>query len=234
MKLAILAMFVAPIAFAQPDIVTSPVDHLYIPEGFDSNDAVEVIVTGEFSNPCFSRNNVEVKIQDDLIDIKVTAIAPQSFLLGSRACPDMIVPFKEVVTLGNLQGGEYQIKVNKGSQYAIQDQLVIAESSSSAMDDHVYAAVEWVERKSANSFKLHGMRYSSCFELDKVEVISNKKDTLSVLPVMKKVSDFCPRKGMPVVYDVKLDFSSLKSSKSLLHVRTMDGKSINSIVSVEE
>lgn len=234
MKLALLAVFVAPIAFAQPDIVTSPIDHLYIPEGFDSNDAVEVVVTGEFSNPCFSRNNVEVKIQDDVIDIQVTALAPKSYLVGSRSCPDMIVPFKEVVTLGNLQGGKYQIRVNKGSKYAIQDQLMVAESSSSATDDHIYAAVEWVERKSADNFKLHGMRYSSCFELDKVEVISNKKDTISVLPVMKKVSDFCPRKGMPVIYDVKLDLSSLKASKSLLHVRTMDGKSINSIISVEE
>lgn len=234
MKLAFLALFVAPIAFAQPDIITSPVDHLYIPEGFDSNDAVEIVVTGEFSNPCYSRNKVDVKVSDDLIDIKVTAIAPKAFLIGSRSCPDMIVPFKEVVTLGNLQGGKYQVKVNKGSQYAIQDQLVVAESSSSAMDDHIYAAVEWIERKSSDSFKLHGMRYSSCFELDEIQVISNKKDTLSLLPVMKKVSDFCPRKGMPVVYDVKLDFSSLRSSKSLLHVRTMDGKSINSIVSVEE
>ena len=106
--------------------------------------------------------------------------------------------------------------------------------------DHLVLAVndlqrgiEWVEQKSENNFILHGMRYSPCFELDKVEVVSNKKDTLSILPIMKQVSDFCPMKGMPVAYPVKLDFREMKMKSPLLHVRTLDGKSVNSIVNLE-
>lgn len=233
MKLALLSVLIAPIAFANPEIVTSPVDHLYVPQGFDSNDSVEVVVTGQFPNPCYSRNNVLVKVSDDQIDIKISAIAPKSSLMGSRACPDMIVPFKEVVSLGNLQGGNYKIRVNHDSLYSLNDELNVAEANSSAVDDHVYAALEWVEKKGQNTFVLHGWKYSPCFELDKIEVISNKKDALSILPVMKQVSDFCPMKGMPVSYPVKLELSNLKSNKPLLYIRTMDGKSINTIVNFE-
>jgi hypothetical protein len=52
--------------------------------------------------------------------------------------------------------------------------------------------------------------------------------------VMKTVSEHCPMKGMPVAYPVKLNFDSLKMKQPLLHVRTMDGKSINSIVNLEQ
>jgi hypothetical protein len=50
---------------------------------------------------------------------------------------------------------------------------------------------------------------------------------------MKQVSDFCPMKGMPVSYPVRFDFSGLKVKKPLLHVRTMDGKSVNTIIDLE-
>jgi hypothetical protein len=111
---------------------------------------------------------------------------------------------------------------------------MVHEAASNSVDDNVYAALEYVEKKSQNDFVLHGWKYSNCMELNEVKVVSNQKDTLSILPIMKKVSDHCPMKGMPVAYPVKLDFSSLKMNQPLLHVRTMDGKSVNSVVHLEE
>jgi hypothetical protein len=234
MKFSLLVFLLSSLSFAQPEIILAPVDHLYIPEGFDSNDSVEVIVTGTFSNACFSRNNVEVKVRDQLIDIRITAMAPEVIMMAGRMCPQMIVPFKEVVSLGNLQGGDYKVVVNAGSSFTLKNTLKVAEASSNSVDDHIYAAVEWVERKSENEFILHGWRYSNCIDLDKVKVVSNGLDTLSVLPVMKQLSDFCPMKMTPTAYPVKLDFSSIKMKRPLLHVRTMDGKSVNSIVPIKE
>lgn len=223
-----IALFYSFAAYAQPEIVTAPVNHLYIPEGFDSNDSVEVVVTGEFPNSCYSRNEVKVAVKDDVVDISINAIANEKSFPAIR-CTDMVVPYKEVVNVGNLQGGDYKVRVNK----ILEDKMVITEASSSSVDDAIYAAIEWVESKGNNDFVLHGWRYSNCLELKEIKVISNNKDTLSILPVMKQVSDFCPMKGMPVRYPVKLDFSSLKMNRPLLHVRTLDGKSVNTVIKVE-
>lgn len=234
MKLALLLLLISSAIFAQPVIISAPVEHLYVPTGFDSNDSVEVIVTGNFPNACYSRNNVEVKMMGDIIDIKVTSISPGKRLLTDRACPQMIVPFKEVVSIGNLQGGNYEVRVNQNSQSAISETLAIAEASSNSVDDNIYAAIEWVEKTSKNEVILHGWRYSDCMVLDQVKIASNNKDTLSVLPIMKQIREYCPMKGMPVSYPVRYDLGSLKMSKPLLHVRTMDGKSVNTIINLEE
>lgn len=216
-------------AAAQPEIVAAPVSHLYLPDGFDSNDAVEVVVTGYFSNSCYSRNDVKVDVVDDVVDIKITAISNEKTFSSIR-CSDMIVPYKEVVNVGNLQGGKYTVKVND----SLQDVLNVQEASSNSVDDNIYAAIEWVESKGNNNFVLHGWRYSPCIDLDEVKVISNNKDTVSILPVMKQLSTFCPMKMTPVSYPVKLNFASMKMKNPLLHVRTMDGKSVNMIHQVED
>jgi len=228
MKSFIIGLLLSQVAFASPEIVLSPVDHLYIPKGFDSNDSVELIVTGVFPNACFSRNDVQVAVNNDVIDITVTA-----FQTEKAKCIQMQVPFKEVVTIGNLQGGEYQVRVNEKSSFQLKDKMMIEEASSNAVDNYTYAAIDWVEQKTKDEFVLHGWKYSNCVELKKIDVISNDKDTLSILPVMKQTKDVCPMKGMPVSYPVKVDFGSLKMMKPLLHVRTMDGKSVNTIVNLE-
>jgi hypothetical protein len=233
MKMLTLVFLLAQSAFAAPEIVPSPLDHLFVPDGFDSNDSVEMVVTGNFPNVCYSRNSVIVKVKDDLIDIKITSLAPDTSVKGTRACPDMIVPFKEVVSVGNLQGGEYKVQVNTGTAFALKDKLKVIEASSSAVDDNIYGAIEWVEKKGQDQYLLQGWRYSPCFELDQIKVVSNNKDTLSILPIMKQVSDFCPMKGVRVTYPVKLNFKNLKNKQALLHVRTMDGKSVNTIVDLK-
>lgn len=233
MKLPIALFFLSQVALAAPKIIPSPVDHLYVPEGFDSNDSVEVVVTGTFPNACYSRNRVDVKINDELISVTVTAIAPDTSKKKLGFCPDVLVPFKEVVDIGNLQGGKYRIQVNGDSRNSLQEELSITEAASSAVDDSIYAAVDRVEAKGNGDYVLHGWNYSPCLELEAIRVVSNKKDTLSILPVMKQTSDFCPMKGVPVSYPVKLDMSSLVMKQPLLHVRTMDGKSVNMIVDFE-
>jgi hypothetical protein len=235
MKGSLIALLFTSVAYAAPEIILAPVDHLYVPEGFDSNDSVEVVVTGTFPNTCFSRNNVAVNVKGDIIDIKVTAIAPdERAASGERFCPQVLVPFKEVIGLGNLQGGEYEIRVNEEGAKKVKDTLFVHEATSNSVDDNIYASLDYVEKKTNQDYVLHGWKYSNCLEMKEIQVVSNNKDTLSILPVMKTVSEHCPMKGMPVAYPVKLNFDSLKMKQPLLHVRTMDGKSINSIVNLEQ
>lgn len=213
-------------AVANAEVSLAPVKHLYIPTGFDNNDSVEVVVSGTFPTPCYSRNTVAVDVVGDTISIEISAIQRDTKAL----CPAMLVPYKEVVALGNLQGGSYEVVVNN----KLKETLLINESSSNAIDDHLYAAIDQLEKVSDKEYILHGWRYSNCVQLDKVEVMTNDKDTLSVLPVMKQLSRHCPMKGTPVSYPVSLDFSKLKTKEPLVHVRTMDGKSFNTILHLED
>jgi hypothetical protein len=211
---------------AGPEITLAPVKHLYVPNGFDSNDTVEVVVSGSLPSACHSRNTVKVDVRGEVIDIEVTAITTNN---QKKRCPDMIIPFMEVVSVGNLQGGDYQVIVNE----KLTENLTIGEASSNSIDDEIYAAIDHIEKKSENEYVLHGWRYSHCIDLKEVKVISNGKDTFSVLPVMKQLSTFCPMKMTPVSYPVKLDKGSLKVKEPLVHVRTMDGKSFNKILKNE-
>lgn len=226
-RLTFLAAFLMGLStLASAEISLAPVKHLYVPTGFDNNDSVEVVVSGTFPTPCYSRNTVAVEVVGETISIEISAIQRDA---NKLLCPDMLVPYKEVVSLGNLQGGSYDVVVNN----KLKDTLLIVESSSNAIDDHLYAAIDQLEKVGEGDYVLHGWRYSNCVQLDKVEVVSNGKDTLSVLPVMKTVSTHCPMKGMPVSYPVKLDVSQLKTHEPLIHVRTMDGKSFNTILSLQ-
>lgn len=50
------------------------------------------------------------------------------------------------MSVGNLQGGNYEVRVNQNSQAAICETLSVAEASSNSVDDNIYAAIEWVEK----------------------------------------------------------------------------------------
>ena len=45
---------------------------------------------------------------------------------------------------------------------------------------------------------------------------------------MKQVSEFCPMKMVPFEYEVEVP-NNLEKEKILLHVRVMDGRSVNSL-----
>lgn len=220
-SLVLTAIFLSSLSYAEVHL--APVKHLYVPSGFDSNDAVEVVVSGSFPNSCFGRNTVNVEVHGDVVDIEVTAIKKKSF-----ACIDMIIPYQEVISIGNLQGGNYSVRVNE----VLEESLKVEEASSNSVDDHIYAAIDQIDETAPGQFVLKGWRYSPCVVLDEVKVVSNNKDTLSLMPVMKQVSTFCPMKMTPVSYPVKLNFQSLKTTEPLLHVRTMDGKSFNKIINL--
>ena len=221
----IIPMTFATVLQAAPGVILSPVDHLFIPKGFDNNDNVELVVTGKFPNNCHSRNKVEVMVKNDLIDVKVTALVstPES------GCQPYEFSYSENITVGNLQAGPYHVNVNG----KLKDTLNVAEAHSESVDDHLYAQVDYVELGFTGGIggdvRLIG-RTTNCLDLDKIEIVSNDKDTYSVLPIMKKVSDSCSKEKTFFSYPVRFNPSELRNKNILLFVRTMDGKSVHSIV----
>lgn len=203
-----------------------PVDNIYSPKGFDSNDNTEVIIEGYLPNLCHKSPNTKVEVKGSNINIKVTALKYDS---TNPFCPEMIVPFIESVKVGVLDKGFYDITVNGKSIYQKEGSIFVNESISNSTDEHVYANVEYVEKvEGTRNIKLKGYNPSDCFVLEKVEFVGNEKDTYSVLPKMRQISDFCPMKMVPFTIDAEVP-NSIKRPKVLLHVRSMGGNSVNTL-----
>lgn len=218
---------------ANSRIVTAPVDQLFIPSGFDNNDNIEVVVTGKFPNPCFIKNQVEVNVKGSKVLVKVTALQREVGIPAS--CPPIPVPFKEEITIGNLQGGKYQVIVNPGTEYALKEKLEVKVSTSGSVDDHYYAIVDHIDLGFTGglggSAILVASSPSSCLVFDRLEYLSNGKDTISVLPILKKISNRCIERNERFEVDLNYDLASFKSQKVLLFVRSMEGKAVNSLIS---
>lgn len=213
------------LAVAAPIVVNSPVNHLFIPTGFDNNDNIEVFVSGQFPNSCYSRNKVEVSVQDETIKINVTALVRSE----SEKCEDYKVSYLEDVTIGSLQAGDYKVIVND----KITEKLVVTETRSTSVDDYIYAEVDYIELGFTGGLNgevsLIG-RTADCIVFDRVVTMDNGSDTLSVLPIMKVASNSCAKQKVQFSIPVQFDQTKFKGEKILLYVKTMDGKSVTSLL----
>lgn len=201
-----------------------PVDHVYSPFGFDSNDNAEVVVSGYLPNLCYKAPQASVSEKDGKISISIKAIRNQQGMF----CADVIVPYVEYVNLGVLNKGKYQIAVNENSSWAKKSNLVVSEASNNAVDDFIYANVSEIVKSDDGSRKviLKGYNPSDCLELKQIVVKDNGEDVYSILPIMKQVRSFCPKKMIPFSYEVDVP-QNLEADRVLLHVRVMNGKSVN-------
>jgi hypothetical protein len=215
-----------------PEVVEAPIDHVFVPNGFDNNDHVELVVTGKFPNPCYTRNKYDVKVKNDTIKIDITSLSMDD--PAYTKCEPLKIPFTEVVDVGSLQGGDYKVIINEGGKYEQKETITIGTASSDSIDDNIYAMVDYIETGftggASGDAILVAQSPSPCLTLDRVEYLSNNKDALSVLPIMKKVSSDCPEKRERIEIPIKFDPSKFKFEQILLFVRTIEGRSVNTII----
>lgn len=206
-----------------------PVDHVYSPSGFDSNDNAEVAITGYLPNLCYKAPKASVDVKDGKINVSVKAIRNDNAM---GFCANIKVPFVEYIQIGVLDKGNHLLVVNEASKWEKRSKLQVAEASSNSIDEVVYANVQQIVRADENSrtVLLKGYNPSDCFELKEVVVKDNGVDTYSILPKMKQVRASCPMKMIPFTYEVEIP-QNLESNKVLLHVRVMDGRSVNAFFS---
>lgn len=230
--LVIALTFSAYVQASNPQVVISPIDHVFVPNGFDNNDNVEVVITGTFPNPCYTRNKVEVQYSGSNIFILVSALKKDD--PSKPICEPMAVPYKEVVSLGNLQGGRYQIYANRDSRYEQREYLNVETSTSTSVDDYIYPIVEYVDLGFTGGLSGNAMLVyktpSDCIVLDRVEYTINNKDTISVLPIMKKVSQDCNQTMRKFEVPISFNLRSFSHPNVLVFVRSIEGRAVSTII----
>jgi len=220
-------LFLSAVAMAGTPVKTLvAIEDIYAPLGFDTNDSTQVIVSGLLPNLCHKSPYTEVKVIKNKIEITVGSLKYDE---TNPFCRPFEVPFVETIDVGLLDKGNYDIVVNGESIFEKKSKIFVDESISTSVDEFAYAYVNYMVKGDGDRVvELNGYNPSDCFELDDIEVISNKINTYSVLPKMKKVRDFCPMKMVPFTYSVKVP-NTIESKKILLHVRAMSGKSVNAV-----
>lgn len=225
-----LALFCINASASTPVAIELPVEHIYSPSGFHDHEETEVIISGHLPNLCHQSPKTEVRVKGKTIEIKVTALHYEP---GNPFCANVLVPFIETVQVGVLDKGDYKIVVNPKSVFTKKSAITVEERDFDAIDDIVFANVYQIEKMGmTETILLKGYNPSDCFVLDKIDYKHNGKDTYSIYPKMKQISDFCPRKLVPFVYKYEVP-KDLSFPKVLLHVKAMDGRSINTLFSKE-
>lgn len=219
----------------KPVLVDIPIEKVFIPRGFDSNDRVQFAVGGELKNSCFkiASNEVSVNSQTKMITVKQKAYVYMGF------CLMMIIPYSEVVTLGIVaEPGKYQI-VDGGSGKNL-GLIEVGPARISDQDEFVYAPVSDVnvERASGlnsendpkrNRVILTGAFSNDCTRIGEVRV-EQVDNTIVIRPitVFEKPLNQCQNVKTNFSHTVVLD-PNLRGDY-LIHVRSLNGAAINRVV----
>lgn len=193
-------------------------EHVFIPSGFDSNDNSEIVITGWYPNPCYEWSRSVISKEGDKINVQLKALVKRGM---DTVCIDMAVPYMESVKLGSLHEGVSKLLIDD-----IATQMRISKAGTSSIDDHLYGQVRHV-RAENKALMLEIENPSDCIKLDRIETVFNGADTCSVLPIMKKVKEHCPRRPETFEYRYEIPEECLGTEKVLFHVRSLEGKAVN-------
>jgi hypothetical protein len=212
-------LFAMPLVYANgPKKVEIQIQKVYAPEGFDSNDHVEIMVSASLPSLCYKSPHVGAIKEGQLIKLKMFAY------FYEQECVEVKVPVLEKLEMGILDQGEYKITTNGLGDQA----LKVKESTSSAIDDNIYANVEYIEQNDSNRvIKLVGEN-PSCLSLKEIKYSTNHHDTVAILPIMEQTSADCSDSMKKFEFEFEVP-ENLPAKALLLHVRAMNGKSVNTL-----
>jgi len=212
----------------KPILVPSKFNKLYVPEGFDSNDNVQIVAEGYSPNNCYRYAFTKVEVDHRTRKI---SLASSSFKYGGD-CLDVTIPYDRVLDLGILSEGTYSVIQTYDNK--IIGEIHIGATEKLEADDYLYAPITQAYFKvgrCSNKVLLTGNFPLSCMKLK--EVRTNVQPEVFVLqPIVELDKSVACKEGQfPFEKSVKAD--GLESKKRyLLHVRSVNGKAINSLVDV--
>lgn len=199
---------------------------VYVPEGFDDNDNVQFVGEGIFSSGCYRYADTKLTINHAE---KTIRIEPQAFKY-SGACIQVMLPFDHTVDVGLLEQGTYSVIQGEGLEPIAR--IVVKGATTNEPDENLYAPVSqalYQSRGGTNKVYLTGDFPSSCMKLVKVETHVTA-DAIILQPITEMGTTNCTEAKSS--FETVVQLGPIKAGRYLLHVRSMNGKSINNLVDV--
>ena len=221
--------FSAPAADpANGAVVEMPARYVFAPKGFDDNDEAVVTIDGYLPSGCYRLVRPEVNIDSVT---KAVTIKPMARFFDVP-CVEALVPYSVEVQLGVLSVGEYTIAAGVTP---VGEELAVTEAINAGPDDYLYAPVDEVailrdEATGTLTAELKGRFTNSCMTWDNVVVQDNGK-TVNILPIILMAETDCTAGEAPFRKLVELP-NTITAGRHLLHVRSLNGRAINFLFSV--
>lgn len=195
---------------------------IYIPNGFDDNDSVEVVVSGSLPDLCHRNVSYEVKQVKNKYIISLFSL----YQKAPQGCRKIQLPYFETINLGILAKGEYQVELKNSMNTQSKSKLMVKGATSSLQDDFLYGNVMFVSENEANRWiEIKGTNPVNCLEFDRLDA-SIQGAVIVLKPLFKEVGECRVRsKSFSINYEVPYLPSSPRGI--VLHIRTMNGKSYN-------
>ncbi len=221
---AILLASGAALAQGTPAIVPVNFQKIYVPDGFDSNDHVQFMGEGQFQNSCYRHHQSRVEVDKEN---KIISVRPVAYKYPGL-CLQWILPFNRVVDVGILPAGNYKIvQSSDGTQLGAAH---IKEATRLEADDYLYAPINQaliVGDKGSYKLYMDGEFAMSCMKTKEVK-FQIQRDVIVVQPIAEiDTSTPCLPGAYP--FQSSVDIGLMAPGKYLLHVRSMDGKAINTL-----
>ncbi len=231
-----LAIGLAPLASAGPvpqtgSYVPVATEALFVPRGFDDNDDVVVSLSGNFPNTCYQLAHAELKTEATSSRILVQQMA----FVTPGPCSRILVPFTNSVHLGRLRAGNYVIQTKDNGRA---ENLPVSRSTLPTQDDYLYAPITsaTVMPYAGKSVAyLEGRITNSCMKMKGIKVTYTGR-TIQLLPVMELVKegdDRGPCRAVNLPLRLTKPLEKLNRGQYLLHVRSLNGNSINLVFNAD-
>ncbi len=231
--IALSTVFTVVHSWAAPTTTNLLPGKVYVPLGFDSNDSAEIVIEGAYSNTCYRSGMATFNVDEER---KKITIYNKTYFHSNSMCLMVIVPYSKVINFGVLKEGNYSLNFVGDGENISMGKLPVAKSSSTVQDDHLYAPIErttFIEAKNGKPAELilHGVFANSCMSLKEVELRrAPGSDTIAVLPKSEMSGSSC--ENTSVKFDERVSLEGYGSGRVLLHVRSLNGQSLNTIVNL--
>lgn len=220
----------------EPEVFPSAPTGVYAPQGFDTNDNVEIFFEGEFSNACYKVGLTFHTVDEENKKIYIT---DTSHYFGDAFCAAVMVPYQKGINTGLLSSGEYRVffKHSRGN-FVEQAYFPVRKATNTQPDDYLYAPVKSAQyypgkQNQAGLLKLRGTFNNSCMKIDQVKVVQHPdSNVVDILPIAIMDRGDCQTDYDGKAFEHDVDLSTLDRGRFLLHIRSLNGQSVNEIVSV--
>jgi hypothetical protein len=228
MSLLLIAAAALASASTLPSKVEATFNKVYVPVGFDSNDNVQIVGEGMFKNTCYRHAETTVRVEEASHTIYLGPVAYEY----AGLCLQVILPFERVIDVGILTAGTWKIVQGDGTQKL--GEVSIKTALNDGPDDYLYAPISqaFFQQKGAiGEVFLTGDFPNECMSMDEIKV-TLQNDVIIVQPIVKmETRASCKDGKFPFSKSVSIDL--IPSGHYLLHVRSMNGHAVNSLVDMK-
>lgn len=223
MVYVLMSFYILPVLAFAADPVTIAADRLFVPDGYDQNDEIIVVLDGSLPDTCYQIKKPEFKIDEAHFTIVIT---PQAWI-NTGNCVATPVPYSLEVDFGTLKPGIWEVDVVNSN---IHRDLKVDPSASASPDDFVYAPVEQAriefnQPQGRKELILKGHIFANCLDWQAISIL-DQGEVIVVLPVLKRISEQCESANLAFTKRVNLP-TTMSPGRHLVHIRSLNGRALN-------